>query len=128
MGAEEAEPCPRGELVRVAGERHDCLSSGQGKVGAGGVVPACRQDVHEWREHERIPAKAGDTAGRVADDPADGKAEETDDGQVERGAEHGACDARVTEGDVDVLPGEDRLAHPERDEVAGVASARTTRP
>ena len=100
----------------AAGERHDRLTRGQGKVRAGGVVPACRQDIHEWREHEENPGEGCDTAGRVADDRADGKAEETDGGQVERGAEHGACDARVTECDVDVVPGEDRLAHPERDQ------------
>ena len=65
------------------------------QVGRDGVVPARGKDVHERREHEEDRRRTRDPAGGVSDDRAECQAEQGDHGQVERGADHGARDARM---------------------------------
>ena len=78
------------------GQREELTARCARQVRADRVVPACRQDIHQWREHEENPGEGCDTAGRVADDRADARPKRPQH-QVDRGAEHGACDARVPE-------------------------------
>ena len=68
----------------------DRLAGAEREVRRGRVVPARRQDVHQRRQHEHDPGEGRDAAGGVAHDRADAEAEEADDGQVERGADHDA--------------------------------------
>ena len=108
----------------AAGDGHDRLTGSEGQVRRGRIVPARREDVHQWRQNEHDRDEGCDPAGRVADDRAEPEPEQTHNCEVERGAEKRTCDARIGESRVDVVPRQDRLADEERDQHAQESSAQ----
>ena len=70
--AEKQEAGPGREMI-AAGDGHDRFTGSEGQVRRGRVVPARRQDVHQWRQHEHDRDEGRDPAGRVADDRAESR-------------------------------------------------------